>query len=129
MQVVVGVLALWLIGLSAVDLQIRRLPNVMTLPALFGAVVGVVIHPAAIAGLLLAATVYGVAFWLGGCGGGDVKLAATLGALAGTVMAAAILILLAQVLTLGAAKVRRNGQAQAHGPSLCVAAAVCCGIW
>lgn len=129
MQVVIGALALWLVGLSAVDLRTRRLPNVMTLPALFGAVTGAVMHPAAVPGLLLAATVYGAAFWFGGCGGGDVKLAATLGALAGSVMAAAVLILLAQMLTLGVAQVRRDGRAQAHGPSLCIAAAVCCGIW
>lgn len=129
MDVVLTVLALWLIGLSAVDLRVRRLPNAVTLPALTGAVVAVLTHPGAGFGLIVAAAIYVVAFWLGACGGGDVKLAATLGALAGSVTVAAVLIVLAQILTLAVALARRDRGAQPHGPPLCVAAALCCGIW
>lgn len=120
---------MWLIGLAAGDLRTRRLPNILTLPALCAALVGAALNPVAFGGLVVAAAVYVVAFWLGGCGGGDVKLAATLGALAGSVTAAALLIVLAQSVTIVAATVRRDTRAQPHGPALCIAAAVCCGIW
>lgn len=128
MHVVMVVLALWLLGLSARDIRTRRLPNVLTLPALGGAVAGTVMHPAAVApGLLLNVVIYGFAFWLGGCGGGDLKLAVTLGAMAESLVAAAMIVVLAQMMTLGMAWVRRDRHPQAHGPPLCIAA-VCCGI-
>lgn len=128
MQLVYPVLAIWLIALSVSDICERRLPNTLTLPALLGAVVGAATHPSAIPGLLLAAAVYGIAYALGGCGGGDLKLVPTLSAMSGSPVAAAGLILGAQLLTLpGAARSRSN--TQAHGPPLCVAAALSCGIW
>ncbi len=128
MQLVLPILAIWLIALSISDLRERRLPNTLTLPALFGAVVGAVTHPAAIPALLLAAAAYGVIYALGGCGGGDLKLVPTLGAMSGSLPAGAVLILLAQLFTLaGAAGSGRNPQA--HGPPLCIAAALSCGVW
>ncbi len=128
MQLVFPILAIWLIALSVSDIRERRLPNTLTLPALFGAVVGAATHPAATPGLLLAASAYGVAHALGGCGGGDLKLVPTLGAMSGSLVAGAVLILLAQLLTLAAAAGSRRNP-QAHGPPLCAAAALSCGIW
>lgn len=129
MELVLGILALWSVALSVGDLRTRRLPNVVTLPALGGAMVGVAMYPAATPGLFMTAGVYGVAFWFGGCGGGDLKLAATLGALAGSMTAAAVLVVLAQVVALVVAIIRRDLGAQPHAPPLCVAAAVCFALW
>jgi leader peptidase (prepilin peptidase)/N-methyltransferase len=128
MHLVVPILAIWLVALSVSDIRERRLPNTLTLPALFGAVVGAATHPAAAPGLLLAAVVYGVAYAWGGCGGGDLKLVPTLCAMSGSLVAAGVLMVLAQLLTLvGAARSRWTPQA--HGPPLSVAAALSCGIW
>ncbi|PXW33747.1 UNVERIFIED_CONTAM: leader peptidase (prepilin peptidase)/N-methyltransferase [Williamsia faeni] len=133
MQLVVGLVGLWFVALAGADVRTRRLPNNVVLPGVLGAVVGVTIAPDAGGGLLMAGGIYVVAFWFGGCGGGDVKLAAVVGAMAGSVGAAALLVLCAQVLTVGQAVIcgggGRRSHIQAHGPALCASAALCCGIW
>jgi leader peptidase (prepilin peptidase)/N-methyltransferase len=128
-MVMTPVLAMWFVALSAADLRTRRLPNVMTLPAAIAAVVAVVVHPSAAPGFAVAAAVYGLAFWFGACGGGDVKLAVTAGALAGSAYTALAMVVLAQVLTVAAALLARDRGPHAHGPPLCAAAALVCGIW
>jgi leader peptidase (prepilin peptidase)/N-methyltransferase len=128
-MVLTPVLAMWLAALSASDLRTRTLPNTITLPAAVAAVVAVVVHPAAAPGLGVAATVYLVAFWFGACGGGDVKLAVTAGALAGSVVATLAMVVMAHVITVAVALLARDSSAQPHGPPLCIAAAMFCGIW
>jgi prepilin peptidase CpaA len=75
----------------AADLRSRRIPNALTFGAagaalLYRAVDG---GPGAVAdgatGLLLGSLVFLVPFWLGGLGGGDVKLVGALGAWVGPV--------------------------------------------
>ena len=133
MQLVVGLLGWWFVALAGADVRTRRLPNNVVLPGVAGAAVGVTITPDAVGGLLVAGGIYLVAFWFGGCGGGDVKLAIVVGALAGSMGAAVVLVLLAQVLTFGQILICLGGGGRsrhhAHGPALCASTAVCCGIW
>lgn len=120
-------------ALAGADVRTRRLPNSVVLPGVLGAVAGTMVSPAAGVGLLTAGGIYLVAFWFGGCGGGDVKLAVVVGAMAGSVGMAALLVLSAQVLTLGQVLIARGGVGRsretAHGPALCASAALCCGVW
>jgi leader peptidase (prepilin peptidase)/N-methyltransferase len=129
MQLMTPVLAMWFVALALSDLRVRKLPNAMTVPAACAAVAAVVVCPAAAPGMGIAAVIYLVAFWLGACGGGDVKLAITAGALVGSPAAVLAMITLAQVLTVVTAVVARTRGPQPHGPPLCAAAALVCGIW
>jgi prepilin peptidase CpaA len=71
------------------DVRTRRIPNALTLPGIgLGLGIGVALHGlaglvAAAGGVLLAFGVLFVPFALGGIGGGDVKMMAAVGALAG----------------------------------------------
>ena len=98
-QMLMPVLAIWFVALSVSDLRTRRLPNALTVPAAVASLVAVAIHPAATPGLIVAVGIYLVAFSLHACGGGDVKLAITVGALAGSVVAVLAVIVLAHILT------------------------------
>lgn len=91
---VVAAVSVPLLWLTAVDLEVRRLPDRVTLPLLLvvPALVGVLAlltgEPAVLGRALLAGLVLGVCFaglaMVGeGMGGGDVKLAPTLGVLLG----------------------------------------------
>ncbi len=71
---------------TATDLKCRRIPNWLVLP-FFAAGVGVVtwMHGwhgfgQSLAGSALGLLIYGVLFWVGGMGAGDVKLCAAIGA-------------------------------------------------
>ncbi|WP_051721069.1 MULTISPECIES: A24 family peptidase [Actinomycetes] len=128
-QMLMPVLAIWFVALSVSDVRTRRLPNVLTVPAAVASLVAVAIHPAATPGLVVAVGVYLVAFSLRACGGGDVKLAITVGALAGSVVAVLAVIVLAHILTVVPAVVIGDRRPQPHGPALCAATALVCGIW
>lgn len=71
------------------DLRSRRIPNWLVFPFFFaGVVVSVWMHGwhglgQSLAGSLLGLVIFGVLFWLGGMGAGDVKLCAAIGAWVG----------------------------------------------
>ena len=128
-QMLMPVLAIWFVALSVSDVRTRRLPNALTVPAAVAALVAVTMHPAAAPGLVVAVGIYLVAFSLHACGGGDVKLAITVGALAGSVAAVLAVIVLAHIFTVVPAVVAGDRRPQPHGPALCAATALVCGIW
>src|SRR5690349_21543935 len=72
-----------------VDLRTRRIPNVLTLPALLAGVAlqagygGAAGIATSVAGAAIAIAVLSVPFALGGIGGGDVKMMGAIGALVG----------------------------------------------
>lgn len=123
------VLAIWFLALSVCDVRTRRLPNALTVPAAAASLVAAVNHPAAAPGLIIAVGIYVAAFSLHACGGGDVKLAITVGALAGSAVAVLAVIVLAHLLTVLLAVVTGDRRPQPHGPALCTATALVCGIW
>ncbi|MEU5840587.1 A24 family peptidase [Rhodococcus sp. NPDC047139] len=132
----------WCVCLSAVDLLVRRLPNVLTVGG-----AGSILATAAVTGhgreamvgaVLLAAPLCVTHLALPrSLGAGDVKLAVGLGAVAGIAGPAALLVsaLLPSVLTAGAATFTRVARARRrsencgvvllpHGPSMCLATGV-----
>ncbi|GAB2674275.1 hypothetical protein GCM10027169_40200 [Gordonia jinhuaensis] len=128
MDVVTASVAAWLCLLSVTDLVSLRLPNVVTVPGCLAVAASSVPHPHV--GLIaLAVTVpYLLAWWFGGCGGGDVKLVFVLGALAGDLLTAMAVVVVAAVVTVcvvvGMRVCRHGGRCvAAHGPALAVAAA------
>jgi prepilin peptidase CpaA len=68
------------------DLRSRRIPNWLVLPFLvIGVVVSTLLHGwhgawLSLAGMALALGTFGVLYWMGGMGAGDVKLCAAIGA-------------------------------------------------
>ena len=83
--VAVGVAA----AACATDLRTRRIPNALTLGAALAALAwramsgDAAVLGAGLGGWLVGALILAVPFWLGGLGGGDVKLLAALGAWVG----------------------------------------------
>jgi leader peptidase (prepilin peptidase)/N-methyltransferase len=121
-----------LVACAAVDVAHRRLPDALTLPALPAVLLllvplgfGAVLRAACGAGVLLGAHALVHLVSPRALGGGDVKLAATVGAvlaavswpavLLGTVLAALISATLALIL------LRRGRREVPHGPSMLVA--------
>jgi leader peptidase (prepilin peptidase)/N-methyltransferase len=112
---------IWAGALSAVDLRERRLPNLLTLGGAAVILAGSLIcgrGPSALAGAAVLGGLYLVVYLANpaGLGGGDVKLAVALGAVAGT-----------------AAVLRRRGASGSssvvpHGPSMCVASLVAAAL-
>lgn len=125
--------AVWLAVLSGYDIADRRLPNWLTLPG-----AAVILAVAADSGrgwpaLAGAAALTGLYLLVGavvpdGIGGGDVKLAAGLGALTGSFGVAVwfTAALGAPLLTAVWALVRRVPAAP-HGPAMCLASALALG--
>lgn len=129
----VGVALIWLVALCGYDIRQRRLPNWLTLPG-----AAVILIAAAISGHGLAALTGAAALTAlyllvhlvspRSMGGGDVKLAAGLGALTGAfgvdvwVLAALAAPLLTAVWAL-VAVARRADRTVPHGPSMCLASA------
>ncbi|MEV0946572.1 A24 family peptidase [Rhodococcus sp. NPDC049939] len=125
----------WCVTLGAIDLCVRRLPNVLTVPG-FAVIVGVGVATggalAAIVGGVLLATVYLVVHFgvPGSFGAGDVKLALGVGAAAGLAGGGAWLCaaVLAPALTAGAGCVflaaRRCPPTLPHGPAMCASVLV-----
>jgi len=132
----------WCVCLSAVDLLVRRLPNVLTLggaTTILGVAAATGLGRAAFAGAFLLAAPLLVTHLAvpRSMGAGDVKLALGLGAVTGLAGPSAVLVgaLLPPVLTAGAAlflRLREAGRGGAcaapralpHGPSMCAAAAL-----
>ena len=86
---IIGALVLVLAVSAAVDLRVRRIPNLVSGPAM---VAGLVLNTlyfgadglaASVVGLVAASIVLVAPFALGGIGGGDVKLMGAVGALVG----------------------------------------------
>jgi prepilin signal peptidase PulO-like enzyme (type II secretory pathway) len=137
---VVAALALssLLLAISLVDLAVRRVPDVLVLALLLWAAVQVLwlgqpAPLAAVVGLAVGGGLFLLAAWLGrgGMGGGDVKLAAALGAILGFPLV--IPGLLCGVLTGGLAALallltRRAGRkdTMAYAPYLAVGALI---VW
>jgi leader peptidase (prepilin peptidase) / N-methyltransferase len=125
------VLVAFLVPLALVDLDERRLPNVLTAPAAVLAVaLGLALDPAGEPERLAAGAAAGGFFLVAalarprGMGIGDVKLAAVLGLFLGREVAAAVLLALVAGVALGAAIIVRKGAAEgrrtaiAFGPFL-----------
>lgn len=118
---VAGAAAVWSAALAYYDVTYTRLPDCLTLPAAAVALAACCLWPWGWWGLAwpLAYLVAGP-----GIGGGDVKLACSLGvvcALAGGLLSVLVAVLVASCLTAAVALVLRT-RALAHGPSMLVAA-------
>jgi leader peptidase (prepilin peptidase)/N-methyltransferase len=135
----VGVTLVWLLVLSAYDVRQRRLPNWLTLPGAAAILVAATLFghgAAAFAGAAALAVVYLLVHLSApaALGGGDVKLAAGLGALTGmfgpdvwglAALGAPLLTALLGIVT----GVRHGaGSVVPHGPSMCVASAAAIGL-
>ncbi len=124
----------WALALCRHDLRHHRLPDALTLPAALGAGLGALVAAPAVllGGLAWAAFYVLIGLWRGGggIGGGDVKLALSLGTLAAAVSASAwfTAVLGASILTLCAAAVTRS-RVVAHGPAMIAATALGMVAW
>lgn len=110
----------WAVRLMRADESRHRLPDQLTLPAALGAVAGALCTEPV---LILGGLAWAGAYLLGrGIGGGDVKLALSLGVLAAA--AGGVAGVLAAVVTASAVTVARSvitqGKAVPHGPSMLV---------
>lgn len=118
----------WAGVLTVADLRCRRLPDWLTLPAIAVTwLLAVWQMPMALLGGIAWSLLYlFLALWRGGIGGGDVKLAASLGVLVVWVGGAAALLLAmvaAALISLVAALATRSA-AVAHGPAMLLAGAI-----
>lgn len=121
----------WAAALSAIDVRERRLPNVLTLTGAIAILSAATLWgrgPAALSGALALGGLYLLIHLVApdGMGGGDVKLAAALGALTGALGVPAWILaaLGAPILTAlagGVAAMRGRGRTVPHGPSMCAA--------
>jgi leader peptidase (prepilin peptidase)/N-methyltransferase len=108
-----------LVPITLIDLDLRIIPNAITLPASVAAVVAaVVLDPGFVPEQLIAGAAAGGFFLLaallypGGMGMGDVKLAAVLGLYLGRGVAPAVLIALIGGVLVGALVIARKGAAE-----------------
>lgn len=130
----VAVVVTWAVALCVHDLRHRRLPDGLTLPAAAGAGLGALLTaPELLLGGLGWAAFYvlvGLCPPGRGVGGGDVKLALSLGVLAaaGGVPAWFTAVLGASLLTVAAAVVT-GAATLPHGPSMIVATALSALFW
>jgi leader peptidase (prepilin peptidase) / N-methyltransferase len=125
-----AIFAAALVLLTAIDLDLRLLPNVIVLPTLaFVLILQIVFYPDRTLEWVLAALAAALFFFIpmlvypAGMGMGDVKLAALLGAAIGKAVAAAILLGLVSAAVVGLFLVVREGlsarkKAIAFGPFL-----------
>jgi leader peptidase (prepilin peptidase)/N-methyltransferase len=134
---------MWMVALSVIDVRERRLPNRLTLPGAAAIVVAAAVGgrgPAALAGCAALVGIYLLlhAASPGAMGAGDVKLAAGIGALTGSMgvdcwvlaaLAAPVLTALAGIAGAVVGLSSRDGaiglrrRTVPHGPSMCLAAA------
>jgi leader peptidase (prepilin peptidase)/N-methyltransferase len=135
-HIVLGlVLVAFLVPLALIDLDTRRLPNRLTLPAAVAAVVlGTLLDSSGEVERLVAGVAAGGFFLLAalayprGMGMGDVKLAGVLGLFLGREVAAALLVGLVVAAVVGVAIIARKGAAEgrktavAFGPFLALGA-------
>ncbi|CAM3859118.1 prepilin peptidase [Corynebacterium frankenforstense] len=129
--VAVACCAAWASALVVIDLRRRLLPDALTLPgAAVAALAAVVLgQPWAIVGGLAWALLYlAVGRLIGGVGGGDVKLALSLGtaaALAAGAGGLAAAVIGSSVLTITAMALTRR-RALSHGPGMVTATVLVC---
>ncbi|RNE49242.1 prepilin peptidase [Corynebacterium alimapuense] len=114
-------IACWAVALTIYDEKQRRLPDSLTLPAAVGAGTGaILVEPWLLLGGLAWAGLYLlIGLVAGGIGGGDIKLALSLGIVAGTggpVLWFAT-VLGASMMTIVRGLLSRSGTV-AHGPSM-----------
>lgn len=118
LECALGPVALWATALCWWDLRRRRLPDVLTLPAAALAIGAAAFwSPAALLGLVWPALYLLLGIAYGGIGGGDVKLAASLGvgvAALGGLVAVLAAIMLASCLTVAAGMAPRIARTTAH---------------
>ncbi|WP_161927151.1 prepilin peptidase [Gordonia crocea] len=118
------VVALWLLALGEGDRRTGRLPTAVLWPGIAGGAAVGGTHPVVLVSGLVAVLPYAIAHLMGQVGGGDVKLAFVIGALAADPVLAAVAVVLVQVVALvGFAGSRRRRQP--HGPAMCAVGAVC----
>lgn len=122
------VIAVWSGLLVHIDLKHLRLPDALTLPAAAGAIAGaLLVDPGLlVTGLLWPALYLVVGVLLGGVGGGDIKLAVSLGivvAAAAGVTGVLGAVGIAALITVFSAVVHSKSSG-AHGPAMLGAAAV-----
>jgi leader peptidase (prepilin peptidase) / N-methyltransferase len=118
--VVLGLLLVtFLVPIALIDLDHRRIPNVLTGPAALAALVAIaLLEPAFLPEALIAGAAAGGFFLLAavlhpkGMGMGDVKLAGVLGLYLGRAVAPSLLIALAAGVLVGAAIIARKGAAE-----------------
>lgn len=128
----VTVLGCWAAALMLIDVRHNRLPDPLTLPVAAAAVLtaGATDPGVLLAGLAWPALYLLVGLFVGGVGGGDLKLAVSLGVTVAAV--AGPLAVLAACGTAGAmgvlAAVATSRRATAHGPPMFLAAALACGV-
>ena len=136
-EIVLGLLLVtFLVPIALIDLDHRRIPNVLTGPAALAAVAAIaLLEPAFLPEALIAGAAAGGFFLLAavlhpkGMGMGDVKLAGVLGLYLGRAVAPSLLIALAAGVLVGAAIIARKGAAEGRrtavpfGPFLALGAA------
>jgi leader peptidase (prepilin peptidase)/N-methyltransferase len=112
-------LVTFLVPIALIDLDHRRIPNVLTGPAALAALVAIaLLEPAFLPEALIAGAAAGGFFLLAavlhpkGMGMGDVKLAGVLGLYLGRAVAPSLLIALAAGVLVGAAIIARKGAAE-----------------
>ena len=112
------ILVAFLVPLTLIDLDVRRLPNALVYPcAAIGLVVGTALDPGGEPERLLAGAIAFTCFFLAalaypaGMGMGDVKLAGVLGLYLGRDVAVAIAFALLLALAVGIAIIARKGMA------------------
>ncbi|MFC9788381.1 prepilin peptidase [Rhodococcus sp. NPDC127528] len=122
----------WCVTLSAVDLGVRRLPNVLTLPGAAAVVLAAALSGRGVAALAGAAMLAGLYLLVhlaapAAMGAGDVKLALGLGAASGAaggstwLLAAVGAVVITAAVGVAALACGRRGVGLPHGPSMCAA--------
>lgn len=120
-----GVLITWALILAVSDFRTRTLPNILTLPALLVAATWAIVSTnwwAITSGLCWFLLYVVVAYLSAGIGGGDIKLAPTLGLLIGTdgVVPVLIAIGLAQIFSIVTGLLLKQKRIP-HGPGMLLA--------
>ncbi|WP_328857859.1 A24 family peptidase [Williamsia herbipolensis] len=125
----------WLMVLTGHDLRSRTLPNRLTVPAVIAATAAATCHGGVALSVLALSVPYLLTCLAGGCGGGDVKLAAALGGLVADPGRSLVVVVAASLLSLAAAGViavrgrGSDGRApRPHGPALVAAALIAGGL-
>lgn len=124
-------IGLWALAIAAWDFRYRRIPNWLSLPALgVACLAAVFLEPCALLWGAAWAIVYAIAFYRGGMGAGDVKLAGSLGIAVGGggALPVVVAILVANTLSVVWALTARR-QSVAHGPWMLVGTAVAAWIF
>lgn len=116
--------ALWLARIAATDLATHRIPNALLWPGIVAVAASSVTQPAIAATALATGAPYLVGWVTRRVGGGDVKLAAVLGGLAGHWSGGLQIVLLAALGTLVLHALTQRRAAAPHGPALIAAAMV-----